>query len=533
MSPWSSSRVVLASLGLIAAVGCRQDQGWTQLKRHDSFQQVRMNAVDLLVVIDNSCSMVEEQDNLARNFDSLIGIFEEAEVDWRIAVTTTDVEVRRYRGLLMGGDDEIILRGPSGELERVEYDRTWGATRGTSLALSADMHRAAFNDLPSSWCASTASFGSGSFGTPGAWNPRCDGQAHEAPSPQPDSGPRAPVVNDLVISEIMSMPAGQDSLCEWFEIANTSHDTLALDGIDVLDAGRNMASFPEGTTIGPRGLLVVGRSTDRAANCDTPVDVAFAEGLSLHDDLRVIDRTMPDGRELFSEQVAQGTIGTGIEMGLEAARLVFEEPYYTEHNEAWLREEASLSILVVSDEEDASPWPVNDYIRYYTDLKGDAAYRDRSMVNFSAVIGKDRPPREDVPACESDSGVAWYGRRYLEAVQVTDGLSESICSADFAPIVSRLGLTLSGLEAEFGLSDYPRLETLVVKLYDDEADEAPRDEVEAHLVRVLERDVDFTYVFERNVLRFEAEQVPPSEYIVTAEYDLLPAGQRPGEGEQP
>ena len=54
--------------------------------------------------------MIEEQGNLTRNFDVLIDIFELAEVDWQIAVTTTDVEDARYRGLVMRGDDEIILR---------------------------------------------------------------------------------------------------------------------------------------------------------------------------------------------------------------------------------------------------------------------------------------------------------------------------------------------------------------------------------------------------------------------------------------
>ena len=60
-----------AFLGL---VGC-SDQTFTQLTVLDVFQQDRTNAVDLLVVIDNSCSMIEEQENLARNFEELINTF--------------------------------------------------------------------------------------------------------------------------------------------------------------------------------------------------------------------------------------------------------------------------------------------------------------------------------------------------------------------------------------------------------------------------------------------------------------------------
>ena len=95
-------------------------------------------------------------------------------------------------------------------------------------------------------------------------------------------------------------------------------------------------------------------------------------------------------------------------------------------------------------------------------------------------------------------------------------MAESICEEDFAPIVEKLGLTLTGLLLEFQLSDLPKLETLVVKLY--ETDD------EASLVRELVADVDYTYVAEGNLLRFEEEQVPPSEYWITAEYEVLPTG---------
>ena len=69
---------------------------------------------------------------------------------------------------------------------------------------------------------------------------------------------------------------------------------------------------------------------------------------------------------------------------------------------------------------------------------------------------------------------------------------------------------------EFQLSQLPKLETLEVKLYASDDDES--------LVRELVADVDYSYVAEGNVLRFEEEQVPPSEYWITAEYEVLPTG---------
>ena len=146
-------------------------------------------------------------------------------------------------------------------------------------------------------------------------------------------------------------------------------------------------------------------------------------------------------------------------MGLEAARLTFEPEFYESHNQSWLREDANLSLLFVSDEDDVSPYPVNDYLRYFSNLKGDRAYREEGVLNLSAVVGVERPPRDDYPSCETESGFGWYGARYLKAATETGGLVESICAEDFAPIISELGLTLSGLEVDFYLSGIPDLGT--------------------------------------------------------------------------
>jgi len=491
----------MRSWWLVGLVAC-QEYSYTSNVRTDVFQQNRVNAVDLLIVIDNSCSMVEEQENLAANFDALIENFQVAEVDWRLAVTTTDTEVERYRGRLMRGDDEIVIRGPAGEIDRVAYDRSWPFEPGTSLQLDGLSLDRASNDALASWCAGS---------TPGERNPGCEGASTD-PGTGEDLGLRSPVVGDLVITEIMAQSAGPDSRCEWFELTSNTADTLDLSGVEIRDDGWNTVWIPAGTHLAPWAVFVVGRAlTD---NCDTPVDLAFETGLTLNDNRAVIGPDTPDAAEIFGEAVAQGTIGAGIEMGLEAARLVFEEPYYTEQNEAWLRDEATLSILFVSDEDDLSPRPAAEYVRAFTDLKGDQAYRDRRLVNLSAVVADLPPPRDDLPSCSTENGVGWYGERYLEVAAETDGLIASICEEDFAPLVRDLGLTLSGLEAEFALSGLPRLSTLEVALYEDDANDAK--------VRDLVADVDYHYEPDGNLLRFEADQLPPSEMWITAEYEVLP-----------
>lgn len=59
--------------------------------RIDQFEQKGASQVDVLWVIDNSGSMLPRQENLAKNFQSFIELFSRGAVDYRIAVTTTDI----------------------------------------------------------------------------------------------------------------------------------------------------------------------------------------------------------------------------------------------------------------------------------------------------------------------------------------------------------------------------------------------------------------------------------------------------------
>jgi hypothetical protein len=502
-------------LAIVGAAGCT-DYGFTDFTVTDYFQQNRRNQLDLLVVIDNSCSMFEEQENLASNFGSLIDAFARAEVDWQIGVTTTDVEADRFRGLLVSGDDEIILRGPVGEIDRVEYDRKWPFAEGVALQLTRNNYRATSNMNLANWCPAPNSYVEQALGSPGQWNPGCDGAAIPVErADAADAGPRSPRSGNLIITEIMANARGPDRYCEWFELTNLTPDTLSLDGVTLTDFGNNFGQFPDGASVAPYGVTVVGRSTDPDLNCGVPVDYAFDHFVLMNHE-PVLSPDTEDAGDLFNEMIAQGTRGSGIELGLEAARLVFMEPYYSEQNRSWLRDDASLAVLVVSDEDDVSPFNIDYYERFFLELKGDQAFREDGWFTFNAVVGLTPTDSKLDISCQSPNGVAYWGQRYIELARRRNGVLESICAEDFTPVVENLGLGISGLASRFTLSQRPVIDTLEVKLFEDSETES--------FVRDLVIDVDFTYHAEGNYLYFTEAQVPPPRYYVTAKYRPLATG---------
>jgi hypothetical protein len=487
---------------IFLALSC-SEQGLAQVGRQDFFQQSRRNTVDVLLVVDNSCSMIEEQAKLATNFDSFIEYFDGADVSWQIGVVTTDTDDEaRFSGHLIGGDDEIVLTNADDrEQDRVDYDRSWTITPGSSYALDPTFYAGTANDALSAWCLVEG-------GSPGAVNASCGA----------DEGDGVPDASDTVlITEFMADPAGvADEDGEWVELSNVTAEDQDVSGWHLIDNGTNAYTVPDGTTLAPGGTLLLARSASFDENGGLDADLALDDAFTLNNHDLYLTSDTEGPAEIFAEMVAQGTSGSGLEMGMEGARLALSEPLLSGDNAGFLREDANLSLLIVSDEEDSSPLSVDDYLNYFVSLKGDGAYRDHSLMNISAVVGDDPPEFEGEPACSSENGSADYGHRYVDAVSKTGGLLDSICGEDFSPLVSQLGLTLSGLEAEFELSAYPVLDTLDVQLYDSDEDKT--------FLRDLVLDVDYSYIEERNSLHFDYDQLPDSEQYISAAYRVQSGG---------
>ena len=518
------------------AVSCTEYDFYTQ-QQTDIFLQNSRNIVDIVLIVDNSCSMVEEQDKLAGNFNSFIQHFGGVDVDYKIGVITTDTLHEEFMGRMVGGDDEVILEDSSGhELDRVAWDRDWEIVEGASLSLDPQYMTPSSNDTSSHWCLSQTPWDSGDLGTPGAANETCGESSNFMPDTGSDTGDtgagdtgsvgglgEAPTVGDLVITEIMAdSGAVEDLLGEWVEILNVSGKDLDLSACVLKDAGRNKFEIPDGTVVLAGDTIVFGRTSDTSANGGVAVDVAVGEEFTLNNNVTVITGETEGASEIFAEMVAVGTTGSGIENGLEAAHMAFVEPMLSGDNAGFIREEANLSFIFVSDEDDSSPYPAAEYQHFFTMLKGEAAFRDHSLFNVSAVVGAVPPEFSGQPSCSSEHGDAAYGHRYVYLASETNGLVESICDEDFSIIAEKLGLILSGLAVEFELSELPKEHTLQVALYES----ADSDSKIADLVK----DEDYEYISERNVIRFQEDQMPSSGWYIEARYDVQSTGTSVEEG---
>ena len=87
----------------------------------DVFEQEEINKADILFVVDNSCSMIDEQSGLADNAENFIDDLMDAGVDFQISVITTDNPVPVSENITPDSRDpakefsDAVLVGNSGD----------------------------------------------------------------------------------------------------------------------------------------------------------------------------------------------------------------------------------------------------------------------------------------------------------------------------------------------------------------------------------------------------------------------------------
>lgn len=253
--------------------------------------------------------------------------------------------------------------------------------------------------------------------------------------------------------------------------------TDEVDILMVIDNSGSMQSYQEelGTNFSQFITYFVEADVDYQIAAITTDVMGMSAGKIIGD---VITTETPDPAATFAEIVNVGIMGSGFEMGLEAAYLALTEPVVSGANAGFLREEATLSVIFVSDEEDSSPLPVNDYINAFRDVKGQ---RSRDVFSASSLVVTDYEACLDPadPCDERDNDndgeideYCWSteGDRYIDVAAQTDGIIGDICADDFASIITELSLNTSRLRDTFHLSTTPDASSLELRVDDELVD---------------------------------------------------------------
>ena len=158
----------------------------------------------------------------------------------------------------------------------------------------------------------------------------------------------------------------------------------------------------------------------------------------------------------WAANVALGTGGSATEKGLLAAKMalspglidVADHPGTSTPNDGnlgFLRPDAALSIIFVSDEADHDSTPTDDYLQFFRSIKG---ARNDNLFKAHGIIS------DPVVGCPTD-GRDGTGVRYEEIINRTGGVWESICATDWQETLEVIGNNAFGFSSRFFLSNIP------------------------------------------------------------------------------
>jgi hypothetical protein len=177
--------------------------------------------------------------------------------------------------------------------------------------------------------------------------------------------------------------------------------------------------------------------------------------------LRIITNTTANAAAVFQELTTYPASRVRWDQGLRMGELATTPPNTAAAgtNQGFLRPNAALAVIVVTNGEDASYGDPDYYTRFYLGVKGPGNQR---LTTFS-TLGGDLPngctPAVDVGRL---GGMAPAATRYATVSFGTSGVVGSICDADFAATLLRIVQALNTLRKVFPLTLSPASGTLTV-----------------------------------------------------------------------
>ncbi|MEM7677486.1 MAG: choice-of-anchor D domain-containing protein, partial [Myxococcota bacterium] len=174
----------------------------------------------------------------------------------------------------------------------------------------------------------------------------------------------------------------------------------------------------------------------------------------------VTPNTQPDPETVFADNVTCRALSGGVaadEAGFEAAFQALSAPVIFGHNLGFLRRDAVLSLIFVSDEQEQSGRSLDFYLSFFQAIKG---FRNTNLFSVSSISAPEDSDCSGPGGNTLPSGAG--APRYVEMARRTGGVWQEICTSDWSRTLEELSTTAFGFKSRFFLRNQPVIPTIKV-----------------------------------------------------------------------
>jgi hypothetical protein len=215
-----------------------------------------------------------------------------------------------------------------------------------------------------------------------------------------------------------------------------------------------------------------------------------------------LESSTPDPVGKFESRASVGSNGSADERGLDAAKAALTDPLMSAENAGFLRSDSTVSVIVLSDENDSSSQNASKFTTWFEGLR-----TDPDKTTFNAFVGDRGLGCTGGDIWSGDFIEASGGDEYIDAADATGGFFASICSEDFSAPVINMARASAGMKSTFALTETPsdvsRLEVVV----DGKA--CPSDAIEG-----------YTYDAGDNSITFHGTWFPDANVVIEVAYPV-------------
>lgn len=221
---------------------------------------------------------------------------------------------------------------------------------------------------------------------------------------------------------------------------------------------------------------------------------------------------------VFTQNATTGIWGSGNERGLQSMHTVLTHSVNNPYS--FLRSDSFLAVIFVSDEIDLSTVAPSytgaieqSYVDFLDDLTDPTSALPARRYSMNAITILDTACRDLLNTTFSGRAI---GTQYINAAQLTEGISTSLCG-NFATDLQTIADGILSLATQFFLSRIPIESTIVVKVNGVVVPKKATNPL---------ADGGWEYVTASNSIKFSgANYIPPKDAQVSVDYDPVAYGQ--------
>lgn len=220
---------------------------------------------------------------------------------------------------------------------------------------------------------------------------------------------------------------------------------------------------------------------------------------------KVLTKNNPNLVSLLKSRVLQGQAGSDLERGLQSIQQVLSPSYLAGEGAGFLRSDALLAVIALSNEDDYSSSSVSSLKQFFDTLKPKFKGTTQAwIVNFIGVPNL-------ASSCSTVLGGEYKepGLRWIDLANYSGGTIQPICDSSLATAVDNVKKRIVEILTDYHLERRPKIETIVVH---KNGQVVPRSSTDG-----------WEYLSDINAVRFYGSAVPGADDRVSVDFSPMDA----------